>query len=126
MLLGAAYNCIVFIDGRGTGDRSREFRLRSQQNLKDGGGGPDHPAMLRQMAALHSSMDLDRVGIWGHSAVRHTPIAPHHSQLLATDSWSLLAPRCRAGTIQPGQSSTMRTSTSVQSAQQAATTTEWM
>lgn len=58
----------VFIDGRGTGDRSREFRLRSQTNLKDGAGGPDHVVMLRQMAAAHPSMDLDRVGIWGHSA----------------------------------------------------------
>ena len=54
----------------GSGDRSRQFRLRSQRNLKDGGGGPDHVAMLRQMAAVHPSMDLDRVGIWGHSAVR--------------------------------------------------------
>jgi dipeptidyl aminopeptidase/acylaminoacyl peptidase len=58
----------VFIDGRGSGDRSREFRLRSQKNLKDGGGGPDHVEMLRQMAVQHPSMDLDRVGIWGHSA----------------------------------------------------------
>ena len=37
----------------GSGDRSRQFRLRSQRNLKDGGGGPDHVAMLRQMAAVH-------------------------------------------------------------------------
>ena len=65
----------VFIDGRGTGDRSREFRLRSQNNLKDGAGGPDHPAMLRQMAEKYPSMDLDRVGIWGHSAGgERTPI----------------------------------------------------
>ena len=39
----------VFIDGRGTGDRSRAFRIRSQNNLRDGGGGPDHICMMEQV-----------------------------------------------------------------------------
>ena len=67
MILSPSRSTDLF-GGAGTGDRSREFRLRSQNNLKDGAGGPDHPAMLRQMAEKYPSMDLDRVGIWGHSA----------------------------------------------------------
>jgi dipeptidyl aminopeptidase/acylaminoacyl peptidase len=58
----------VFIDGRGTGDRSREFRLRSQNNLKDGAGGLDHICLMKQMGVKYPSMDLSRVGVWGHSA----------------------------------------------------------
>lgn len=58
----------VFIDGRGTGDISKEFRMRSQKNLKDGAGGPDHICMMKQMGAKYPAMDLSRVGVWGHSA----------------------------------------------------------
>lgn len=58
----------VFIDGRGTGDRSRDFRLRSQKNLKDGAGGPDHICLMKQMGETYLAMDLSRVGVWGHSA----------------------------------------------------------
>jgi dipeptidyl-peptidase-4 len=59
---------VVFIDGRGTGLRSREFREHSHKNL--GGGVDDHPKVIRDMAAEHPNigMDLERVGIWGHSA----------------------------------------------------------
>ena len=59
---------VVFIDGRGTGQRSREFREHSHKNL--GGGVDDHPQVIRDMAAEHPDigMDLERVGIWGHSA----------------------------------------------------------
>ena len=58
----------VFVDGRGTALRSREFRNFSYKNLGQGSGGDDHIAVFKQMAAKYSSMDLTRVGVWGHSA----------------------------------------------------------
>jgi len=55
---------VVFIDGRGTGLRSRAFRELSHKNLGDGSGGPDHPHVIRAMAKQNTYMDLDNVGIW--------------------------------------------------------------
>lgn len=57
----------VFIDGLGTALRSKAFHDVSYKNLGDGGL-PDHIAVLKQMAARYPFMDVDRVGIWGHSA----------------------------------------------------------
>jgi dipeptidyl aminopeptidase/acylaminoacyl peptidase len=57
----------VFIDGLGTGMRSKAFRLVSYKNLGDGGI-MDHIAAMRQMAERYPYMDLSRVGVWGHSA----------------------------------------------------------
>ena len=48
--------------------RSRAFREQSHKNLGDGSGGPDHPHVIRAMAKRWSYMDLDNVGVWGHSA----------------------------------------------------------
>ena len=59
---------VVFIDGRGTGLRSRAFREQSHKNLGDGSGGPDHPHVIRAMAKRWRYIDLDNIGIWGHSA----------------------------------------------------------
>jgi dipeptidyl aminopeptidase/acylaminoacyl peptidase len=58
----------VFIDGRGTALRSREFRAFSYHKLGFGSGGDDHITVMKQMAAKYPYMDLTRVGIWGHSA----------------------------------------------------------
>jgi dipeptidyl aminopeptidase/acylaminoacyl peptidase len=58
---------VVQIDGLGTSGRSREFHDFSYRNLGDGGI-PDHVAAMRQMASRYPYMDLDRVGIYGHSA----------------------------------------------------------
>jgi dipeptidyl-peptidase-4 len=58
----------VFIDGRGTANRSKAFRETSYQNLGAGAGGEDHIAVMKQMAAQYTYMDLGRVGVWGHSA----------------------------------------------------------
>ena len=74
---------VVFIDGRGTGLRSRAFREQSHKNLGDGSGGPgahtewrtqmpievlrnavfvtcvpDHPHVIRAMAKKWKYMDL--------------------------------------------------------------------
>jgi dipeptidyl aminopeptidase/acylaminoacyl peptidase len=58
----------VFVDGRGTALRSRAFRDMSHKNLGQGSGGDDHITVFKQMAAKYPSMDLTRVGVWGHSA----------------------------------------------------------
>ena len=57
----------VQVDGLGTNGRSREFNTFSYKNLGDGGL-PDRIGVIRQMAAQYPYMDLERVGIWGHSA----------------------------------------------------------
>ncbi len=57
----------VQIDGLGTNGRSREFNTFSYKNLGDGGL-PDRIGVIRQMAAKYPYMDVERVGIWGHSA----------------------------------------------------------
>jgi len=57
---------IVMVDGRGTTGRSRVFHQFSYRNL--GGAFEDHVAMIKQMAAKYSWMDISRVGIYGTSA----------------------------------------------------------
>jgi dipeptidyl aminopeptidase/acylaminoacyl peptidase len=58
---------VVQVDGLGTNERGKAFRLHSWQNLGDGGL-PDHIAALRQLATRYRFLDLTRVGIYGHSA----------------------------------------------------------
>lgn len=58
---------VMEIDGMGTPNRSRAFREVSYRNLGDAGGLADHVAALRQLARERPWMDLDRVGIFGHS-----------------------------------------------------------
>jgi dipeptidyl-peptidase 4 len=57
---------VVMVDGRGTAGRSRAFHEFSYRNL--GGAFADHVAMIKQMADRYSSMDINRVGIYGNSA----------------------------------------------------------
>jgi dipeptidyl aminopeptidase/acylaminoacyl peptidase len=57
---------VVMVDGRGTGGRSRAFHDYSYKNL--GGEIDDHVALIRQMAARYTYMDLSRVGVYGTSA----------------------------------------------------------
>ena len=58
---------VVTIDGLGTANRSKAFHDFSYKNLGDIGA-DDHIAALRQLAETRPWMDLDRVGIYGHSA----------------------------------------------------------
>ncbi|CAM2011633.1 S9 family peptidase [Acanthopleuribacter pedis] len=58
---------VVNIDGLGTARRGKAFQNVSYRNLGDVGA-PDHIGALRQLAKTRPWMDLDRVGIYGHSA----------------------------------------------------------
>ncbi len=57
---------VVTLDGRGTPERSKAFQdviYRSWGRNEIA----DHAAAIRQLGERHPFMDLDRVGIWGHS-----------------------------------------------------------
>jgi dipeptidyl-peptidase-4 len=58
---------VVTIDGRGTPFRSKAFHDVSFGKLGTAGTLEDHVAGLKQLAARHPELDLDRVGIYGHS-----------------------------------------------------------
>ncbi len=58
---------VVQIDGMGTFGRSRDFRNFCYKNLSDGGF-PDRIAWIKALAKKYPCIDLDRVGIYGHSA----------------------------------------------------------
>jgi dipeptidyl-peptidase 4 len=59
---------VVTIDGRGTPWRSKAFHDVSYANMQQAGNLDDHIAGIRQLAARYPSLDLDRVGIYGHSS----------------------------------------------------------
>lgn len=58
---------VVMIDGLGMPYRWKAYHDVSFRNLGDGGI-EDHITALRQLAGRYPYMDLDRVGIYGHSA----------------------------------------------------------
>ncbi|GHJ47716.1 putative dipeptidyl peptidase IV [Catellatospora sp. TT07R-123] len=58
---------VVAVDGRGTPGRSKDFHDASYGRLADAGGLADHVAALRQLAETRPWLDLDRVGVFGHS-----------------------------------------------------------
>ncbi|WP_209328960.1 S9 family peptidase [Lunatimonas salinarum] len=57
---------VVTVDGLGTSGRSKAFQDVSYRNLGD--GTTDHVMAIRQLASRYGFIDLDRVGIFGHSA----------------------------------------------------------
>ena len=57
---------VVCIDGMGTPWRSKSFHEAYYANLGDNTL-PDQVAGLKDLAAQYPFIDLDRVGIWGHS-----------------------------------------------------------
>ncbi len=57
---------IITVDGRGTAQRSKVFHDFSYRNL--GRGCEDHIPAIQQLAEKYPYMDIDRVGIYGHSA----------------------------------------------------------
>jgi dipeptidyl-peptidase-4 len=59
---------VIVVDGRGTPFRSKAFHDFSYGKLGQAGNLEDHMAVLRQLAARYAYLDLDRVGIYGHSA----------------------------------------------------------
>jgi dipeptidyl-peptidase 4 len=58
---------VITMDGLGTPLRSKAFHDISYGNLGDAGGLEDHIAGIRQLASGRAYIDLDRVGIYGHS-----------------------------------------------------------
>ncbi|MFD7257076.1 DPP IV N-terminal domain-containing protein [Streptomyces sp. NPDC059874] len=58
---------VVALDGRGTPGRDKSFHDASYGRLADAGNLADHVAALRQLATTRPWMDLDRVGVFGHS-----------------------------------------------------------
>lgn len=57
---------VVEVDAQGTPGRSKEFHDFYFGNMGDNGI-PDQIAMIEQLADRHSFIDLNRVGIYGHS-----------------------------------------------------------
>lgn len=57
---------VVEVDAMGTPGRSKSFHDKWYGNMHDNGI-PDQLTMIKQLAKRNPSMDLDRVGIWGHS-----------------------------------------------------------
>ncbi|MBT8405155.1 MAG: S9 family peptidase [Gemmatimonadetes bacterium] len=57
---------VVEVDAMGTPGRSKAFHDTYYGNMGDNGL-PDQITTIRQLADRHPFMDLDRVGIWGHS-----------------------------------------------------------
>lgn len=58
---------VVYIDGMGTDNRSKEFQDVCWRNLKDAGF-PDRILWMRAAASVYPEMDIDKVGIYGYSA----------------------------------------------------------
>ncbi len=57
---------VVELDAMGTPGRSKAFHDAYYGNMGDNGL-PDQVAGIRELGSRHPWMDLDRVGIWGHS-----------------------------------------------------------
>lgn len=57
---------VVQLDGLGTSGRSKEFHDHSYKNM--GNNLEDHVLGIKHLAEKHSWIDIDRVGIFGHSA----------------------------------------------------------
>jgi dipeptidyl-peptidase-4 len=57
---------VVTVDGLGTVGRGKAFQSHSYRNLGD--GTTDHVLAIQQLAEKVSFIDIDRVGIFGHSA----------------------------------------------------------
>lgn len=58
---------VITVDGRGTPLRSKSFHDVSYGHMEQAGQLEDHVAALRQLGTRYPFMDLDRVGITGHS-----------------------------------------------------------
>jgi dipeptidyl aminopeptidase/acylaminoacyl peptidase len=59
---------VVTVDGMGTCCRSKAFHDVSYRNLADAGGLEDHIIAIKWLASKYPYMDVNRVGIFGHSA----------------------------------------------------------
>ena len=58
---------VVMMDPSGTPLRGKAFHDLAYRNLQNGGGIDDQVAVLKQLGERHSWIDINRVGITGHS-----------------------------------------------------------
>ena len=58
---------VLAIDGRGTPGRDKAFHDHAYRNMGAGGALEDHVAALHQLGETRPWLDLDRIGIFGHS-----------------------------------------------------------
>ncbi len=58
---------VVVIDGMGTPFRGKAFHDKCHKNVGAIAGVEDHIAVIKQLGKLYPVLDLDRVGMWGHS-----------------------------------------------------------
>ena len=58
---------VVNVDGRGTPHRSKAFHDFSYGKMRDPGSLADHVHVLKELARRHVEINLERVGIMGHS-----------------------------------------------------------
>jgi dipeptidyl-peptidase 4 len=65
--LAALGFAVITVDGRGTPGRDKAFHDLSYGHLDKAGHLEDHIAALRQLAQTRPWLDLDRVGMFGHS-----------------------------------------------------------
>lgn len=72
--LAALGFAVLAVDGRGTPGRSKAFHDASYGRLSDAGSLDDHVAALRQLAETRPWLDLDRVGMLGHSGGGHATV----------------------------------------------------
>ncbi len=96
----------VIIDGRGTPLRGKAFHDHCYNNMGACAGMEDHEAAYPQLKTKYPGMDLNRVGVWGHSGggfatyqfmvkLPHlykvgVATAGNHSQEIYSASWSEL------------------------------------
>ena len=57
---------VIAVDAQGTPGRSKSFHDFYYGNMGDNGI-PDNIAAIKQLAEQYKGMDIERVGIWGHS-----------------------------------------------------------
>ena len=67
MHLSALGAFVMILDGRGTANREQAFRTTSHRAVHMASNLEDHVDAIRQLALVHSQIDLDRVGITGFS-----------------------------------------------------------
>ena len=94
---------VYTVDGPGTPGRSKAFLEAQYGTAGPAGGLADHVAVLAQLAGARPYMDLDRVGIYGHSAGAYAAVramleypqvyrvgvasAGNHDQALTNVTW---------------------------------------
>ena len=76
---------VLVIDGRGSAYRSRAFR-EAFFGTEDAFGAADHVAALRDLATTRPYLDLDRVGVTGHSYGGYGSV---HAMLLFPDFYKV-------------------------------------